>query len=61
MSKVIDYKVIVAMSFPELEEKVKAAMNKGWDIWGSIQSIPDESRIRRQIVCQVMVKFAKEN
>jgi len=61
MSKVIDYKVVVAMSFQELEEKVKAAMNKGWDIWGSIQSIPDESRIRRQLVCQVMVKFAKEN
>lgn len=61
MSKVIDYKIVPAMSFAELEEKVKAAMNKGWEIWGSIQSIPNESLVRGQIVCQVMVKFAKEN
>lgn len=61
MSKVIDYKPVVATSFMELEQKVKAAMNKGWDIWGGIQTVPDEARIRRQLVCQLMVKFAKEN
>ena len=61
MSKVIDYKVISSTNFMELEQKVKAAMNKGWDIWGSIQTVPDETRVRRQTVCQLMVKFAKEN
>lgn len=61
MPNIIDYKLVVAASFQELEEKVKKNMNQGWTIWGSLNIMPDETRVRKSVAAQVMVKFVKEN
>lgn len=53
---IINYKLVADSNYLSLEKKVLAMMNKGWEIYGSIITLPDEVRNRGYIVVQTMVK-----
>lgn len=60
MRDFLDYKIITASSIEKLEAEVRAAMNKGWTIWGAVGTHPSETLVRGTVFTQVVVKFAPE-
>lgn len=61
MQQMIDYLVVHAPNPDKLQERVRASMNKGWSVWGSVSVFPSETIVRGSILVQVMVKYAAES